>query len=57
MNKYEKFQEELQAQKESNYKSLMNEVHSLKERFEKILSLAMNCSSSRVERDYRIRTF
>lgn len=57
MNKYEKFQEELRAQKETSYKSLMDEVHSLKDRFEKILSMAMNCSSSRVERDYRIRTF
>ena len=57
MNKYEKFQEELKAQKQSNYKELMNEVSSLKNRFEKLLSMAMNSSSARVERDYRVRSF
>ena len=57
MNKYEKFQLELKEQKESNYNDLMAEVKSLKSRFEKILSMAMNSTSARVERDYRVQSF
>lgn len=57
MNKYEKFQAELDAQKETNYKSLMAEVNSLKCRFEKLLAMAMETTTAKAERDYRVQTF
>ena len=57
MNKYEKFQNELKAQKQSNYNELMAEVNSLKSRFEKLLSMAMETTTAKAERDYRVRTF
>jgi len=57
MNKYEKFQSELKAQKQENYKELMAEINGLKSHFEKLLSMAMNSSTARVERDYRVKTF
>lgn len=57
MNKYEKFQTELKEQKEANYKELMSEVSSLKSRFEKLLSMALNTTTAKAERDYRVRSF
>ena len=57
MNKYEKFQAELKEQKEASYKELMSEVSSLKSRFEKLMSMAMNTTTAKAERDYRVRSF
>lgn len=57
MNKYEKFQVELKEQKATSYKELISEVNSLRSRFEKLLSMAMNTTTAKAERDYRVRTF
>ena len=57
MNTYEKFQTELKEQKEASYKDLISEVNSLRNRFEKIMTMAMNTTTAKAERDYRVRTF
>lgn len=57
MDKYDKFQAELKAQKEATYNELMSEVKSLSQKFEKFISMALNSSSAKAEREYRIQTF
>lgn len=57
MDKYDKFQAELKTQKEANYNELMSEVKSLSQKFEKLISMALNTSSAKAEREYRIQTF
>lgn len=57
MDKYEKFQADLKAQKEANYNELMSEIKSLSAKFEKLISLALNSTTAKAERDYRIQSF
>ena len=57
MDKYEKFQADLKAQKEANYNELMSEIKSLSAKFEKLISMALNSTTAKAERDYRIQSF
>ncbi len=57
MDKYEKFQADLKAQKEANYNELMSEVKSLSAKFEKLISMALNSTTAKAERNYRIQSF
>ena len=51
MDKYEKFQADLKAQKEANYNELMSEIKSLSAKFEKLISLALNSTTAKAERE------
>lgn len=57
MDKYEKFQADLKAQKEANYNELMSEVKSLSAKFEKLIAMALNTTTAKAERNYRIQSF
>lgn len=57
MDKYEKFQADLKAQKEADYNKLISEVKSLSAKFEKLISMALNSTTAKAERDYRIQSF
>ncbi len=57
MDKYEKLQEEIQAKKDADYNALILDVKKISNCIEKIISMALNSSSAKMERDLHIQSF
>ena len=57
MDKYEKLQEEIQAKKDADYKALILDVKKIRNCIEKLISMALNSSSAKMERDLHIQSF
>ncbi len=57
MDKYEKLQEEIQAKKDADYKALILDVKKISNCIEKLISMALNSSSAKMERDLHIQSF
>lgn len=57
MNKYDKFEADLKLQKEENFKSLMTEVKNISNFIEKVISMALETSSAKAEREYHLQSF
>ena len=57
MDKYEKLQEEIQAKKDADYIALILDVKKISNCIEKLISMALNSSSAKMERDLHIQSF
>ena len=57
MDKYEKLQEEIQAKTDADYKALILDVKKISNCIEKLISMALNSSSAKMERDLHIQSF
>ena len=57
MDKYEKLQEEIQAKKDADYIALILDVKKISNCIEKLISMALNSSSAKMERNLHIQSF